>query len=205
MVKLLIGAAATALAGAAIAQVPAPVPGVAATPERVMTRDSVVAKVRDHFARLDTNRDGFIAQDEMAAMRAHRIAQRGQRRGAEGMRGQRMAMRNPGQAFDRLDANRDGVLSRDEFARGSEIRRERMQRMGGGQRMQRMGGMGRMGGGMLRMADADRDGRVSLAEAQTAAVRHFDTMDANRDGTVTREERRGARERMRAIHGQQPG
>ena len=55
------------------------------------------------------------------------------------------------------------------------------------------------------LADADRDGRVSLAEAQNAAVRHFDMMDANRDGTVTREERRGMRQRMRAMHGRQPG
>lgn len=196
MVKLLIGAAAAALAGAAIAQAPAPVPGVAATPERVMTRDSVVAKVRDHFARLDTNRDGFVAQDEMAAMRAHRMAHR-----APGMAGRGMAMRDPARAFDRLDSNRDGVLSRDEFARGRELRRERMA-MRGPMQGRRMGGM--MGGGMLRMADSDRDGRVSLAEAQAAAVRHFDMMDANRDGTVTREERRGMRERMRAMHGQQP-
>ena len=204
MVKLLIGAAAAALAGAAIAQAPAPapVPGVAAMPERVMTRDSVVAKVRDHFARLDTNRDGFVAQDEMAAMRAHRMAHRGQRMGGQRMGGQRMAMRDPAQAFDRLDSNRDGMLSRDEFARGRELRRERMV-MRGPMQGRRMGGM--MRGGMLRMADSDRDGRVSLAEAQSAAVRHFDMMDANRDGTVTPEERRGMRERMRAMHGRQPG
>jgi Ca2+-binding EF-hand superfamily protein len=195
MVKLLIGAAVTALAGAAIAQAPVPAPAPMA-PERVMTRDSVVAQVRDHFARLDTNRDGFVAQDEMAAMRAHRMGQRGQRMG-----GQRMAMRDPAQAFDRLDANKDGVLSRDEFARGRELRRERMVMRGPMQGNR----MGAMRGGMLRMADADRDGRVSLAEAQAAAVRHFDMMDANRDGTVTREERRGARERMRAMHGRQPG
>lgn len=195
MVKLLIGAAAAALAGAAIAQAPVPAPAPGA-PERVMTRDSVVAKVRDHFTRLDTNRDGFVAQDEMAAMRAHRMAQRGHRMG-----GQQMAMRDPAQAFDRLDANKDGMLSRDEFARGRELRRERMA-MRGPMQGRRMGGM--MGGGMLRMADADRDGRVSLAEAQAAAVRHFDMMDANRDGTVTREERRGMRERMRAMHGRKP-
>lgn len=193
MVKLLIGAAVTALAGVALAQAPAPTPG----PERAMTRDAMVAQVRNHFARLDTNRDGFITQDEMAAMRAHRMSQRGQH-----VRGQRMATRDPGQAFDRLDSNRDGMLSRDEFARGREIRRERMA-MRGPMQGRRMGGM--MRGGMLRMADADRDGRVSLAEAQNAAVRHFDMMDANRDGAVTREERRGMRQRMRAMHGQQPG
>ena len=40
------------------------------------TRDGVVAKVRDHFARADANRDGFVAGDEMRGMRGQRKAQR---------------------------------------------------------------------------------------------------------------------------------
>jgi Ca2+-binding EF-hand superfamily protein len=57
--------------------------------------------------------------------------------------------------------------------------------------------MGSFTGRLFEMADANRDGRVSLQEAQSAALRHFDTMDANRDGRVTREERLQMRQRTR--------
>jgi hypothetical protein len=56
----------------------------------------------------------------------------------------------------------------------------------------RMGGM--MGGGALfQLADANHDGRVTLAEATSGALRHFDMMDANRDGRLTPEERAAGR------------
>jgi hypothetical protein len=60
--------------------------------------------------------------------------------------------------------------------------------------------MAGFGGHMFEMADANKDGRVTLQEAQAAALRHFDMADANRDGQVTPDERRQARERMRAQH-----
>ena len=219
MKKFLIGSALAALAGAAMAQAPAaPTPAPMAQQHRMMadrvqTRDEVVAKVREHFAKMDTNRDGFIAQDEMQAMRG----QHGERMGKRGGRdGQRMAMRqgpmgDPGAMFDRLDANRDGMISRDEFAKGREMRVEKRVVMNGdgapraegkrGQRMQRMGG-GKMGGGMMdgrmmKMADANNDGRVSLQEAQDSAVRHFDMMDTNRDGRITPDERKGMHMKLR--------
>jgi Ca2+-binding EF-hand superfamily protein len=50
---------------------------------------------------------------------------------------------------------------------------------------------------MFETTDANRDGRVTLQEAQAAALRHFDMMDANRDGQITREERIQRRQRMR--------
>ena len=56
-----------------------------------------------------------------------------------------------------------------------------------------------MGGAMLRMADANRDGRVSLAEATTGALQHFDMMDSNRDGRITPEERAAGRAHMRQM------
>jgi hypothetical protein len=48
------------------------------------------------------------------------------------------------------------------------------------------------------MADANRDNRVSRAEATGVATQHFDHADANRDGQVTREEWRQMREHMPA-------
>ena len=49
---------------------------------------------------------------------------------------------------------------------------------------------------MIVMADGDGDGRITQAEAEARALRHFDQMDANRDGKVTPEERRAARPMM---------
>ncbi len=47
---------------------------------------------------------------------------------------------------------------------------------------------------MFSAADTNRDGKVSQAEMQSAALQHFDRADANRDGQVTPEERRSARQ-----------
>jgi len=55
---------------------------------------------------------------------------------------------------------------------------------------------------MFEMADANKDGRVSLQEAQSAALQHFDMVDANRDGQITREERMQMHQRMRATRHQ---
>jgi len=54
-------------------------------------------------------------------------------------------------------------------------------------------------GHLFEMADANRDGRVSLAEATDAAARHFDQADLNHDGKLTPDERRQAHQIM---HGQ---
>ena len=61
--------AASAAAQPAAPPAPAPAPQVQVMriqrePMRVQTRDEVVKHVRDLFARLDTNRDGFLTRDE---------------------------------------------------------------------------------------------------------------------------------------------
>ena len=55
---------------------------------------------------------------------------------------------------------------------------------------------------MFEMADANKDGRVTLQEAQTAALQHFDMVDTNRDGQITPEERMQMHQRIRAAHKQ---
>ena len=57
-------------------------------------------------------------------------------------------------------------------------------------RIHRMGGFG---GRMIVMADTNSDGQITLAEAETLALQHFDQMDTNKDGQVTPEERRAGR------------
>lgn len=52
-------------------------------------------------------------------------------------------------------------------------------------------GMGSRGAGMMQMfrqADADSDGRVTLAELRAEVTRRFQAADADRDGAVTRAE-----------------
>jgi hypothetical protein len=122
-------------------------------------------------------------------------------------RGERRAERREDRrenAFERLDSNRDGAISRAEWDATSALREQRMAaRDGHGRRDGRKhggAGMGALGGHMFEMADGNRDGRVTLQEAQAAALRHFDMADVNRDGQITPDERKQMRQRMRAEH-----
>jgi len=224
MNRFLLGATALVVAVPAMAQMQpqppmAPMPPIAQRMEMTQTRDQAVARVRDHFTKMDANRDGFVAGDEMQSMRGKHQGMNRQMGARRGRGGDRMAMGNPGAAFDRLDANRDGMISRDEFGKAREIRTERkIVRNGtpgapgaamdgdhqGMRKMHRMGGGRGMGGGM-KMADLDRDGRVSLQEATTSALQRFDRVDANRDGRITPDERRQNREQRKQMRAPKAG
>jgi Ca2+-binding EF-hand superfamily protein len=194
MTKFILLAATVLAGGAAIAQTAPPTRPMA---DHVMTRAEALQMVRDHFARVDTNKDGQIAKEEIAA--AH-----GAMAGGPGKRVMRQKgpMRDPNAAFDRLDTNKDGSVSRDEFAKGREVRIEKRvvmrESMKDGavspMKMHRMGGI--RGGRMIVMADTDKDGRITLAEAEAMALQHFDQMDTNHDGQVTSEERRAGHRLM---------
>ena len=131
----------------------------------------------------------------------------------EADRAARMAQRHDAR-FARLDTDGNGQLSRAEFSAradgegGPQARREG--RRGGHAAVARVRGEGRgegMHGGMmggraaLRTADADSDGAVTQAEFTTAMLARFDAADANRDGTLTSEERRAARPAPGERHG----
>ena len=184
MKSILIGGGALlALAGVAQAQ------GNAAPARGAeMTRQQAVERADQMFGRFDANNDGQVTQDEARQSVAARSAERQQRRAAR-----------QGQAFERLDANRDGQLSREEFEQRRAMRTER--REARGQRgAGRRGGGGGMGMGM-RGAQAAQlfgsDGVITRDEFRQQAVQRFDATDANRDGTVTRDERRAARQQGR--------
>ena len=186
-----------------------------------MTRDEVVQHVRSMFTHLDSNHDGYITQDEVAALHVrmmgmHDAMARGIGPGRKAMDHQATRM-DPGAMFDRLDSNHDGTISRQEFTAGHkrmEQRRVVIMRGGNdahpmpgmegmGMRMHDMGSNGRgegMANRLFGMADANRDGRVSLQEAEAAVLAHFDRVDRNRDGRVSPDERRQShpmRERRR--------
>ena len=185
MNKFLIGGAAAAAilaGGGAVAQTAAPQPGAPAMQMHQrhmagpMTRATVASHVQAMFARADANRDGFITKAEAEAVKQQMHGRMAERRAGT---------KRPDRAgvFDLIDANKDGMISREEFA-------ARPQRA----KMARHAGMRGMGGKMFDRADANNDGRVSLAEAQQAALARFDRADANRDGTISREERMQVRQ-----------
>ena len=233
MTKFLIGGAMTAALIAivpAIAQpapppppgvaqgtTPAPMPGVPQVrihtevhrmpmmmPE---TRNEVVAHVREMFAKLDTNRDGFVTREEAEA--AHKMMGGEMREKLTARReGHGMAHHDAGAMFDRLDTNHDGMISRQEFDAHAQVREERrVVMMHGGPdgtpgmpEMKKIHEMGmRMHERMFEMADANHDGKVSLQEMTDAALRHFDMADANHDGRITPEERMQIHQRMKEM------
>ena len=155
--KLLLAGLAAALATPLFAQTPAPLPAPKPVPfvqhapmvDRVVLRSELDAQVRQHFAQMDANRDGFVTKDEaMSRAGGHRMMMHGQ----PGEHGKRVVLEHrmdgkPGEhggpavafrerldgpgaadanaAFDRLDTNRDGQISRDEFGKGRTIRIEK--------------------------------------------------------------------------------
>jgi Ca2+-binding EF-hand superfamily protein len=172
---LTLSAAALALGAGAVAY--------AQTPERgmrgqEMTRAQAETMATKAFERADANGDGKIDAADRDARNDARFA--------------------------RLDTNNDGALSKDEFLASHERRAERTAQGGEqadgkrpGKRGERMGHRGMHGMGMARNADSDGDGAVSQVEFASAALARFDAADADKDGTVTREERREAHKAMR--------
>jgi hypothetical protein len=117
---------------------------------------------------------------EIDAARAARLAAKGKTV---------KAGRGRSSLFARADANKDGIITRAEFdaaaASGKiKVRHANMR-----------------GSAIVRMfdaADTNKDGRLSLEEAQQAALRQFDAADLNRDGVLTPSERRQASKANRA-------
>jgi Ca2+-binding EF-hand superfamily protein len=212
MKKFLISAAALMAGTAALAQT-APVATAPSTPpapmahpmaDKVMTRAEVAAMVQQHFTQLDANQDGVVTTAEATEGRQDWTEHRREMGGAPG------ALHHggdPNAAFDRLDTNKDGSVSRDEFAKGRdqriekrvEIRKQRQEGAKDGKNAPKQAWRTHhgMSGRLIVMADTNKDGKITLAEAQALALQHFDKMDTNHDGQVTPEERRAARPMMR--------
>ena len=191
---ILAGTALLACAGTALAQ---PGPGPRADRNADVTRQQVIERADQRFARLDVNNDGRATPEEA------RQAMQQRREQAAGRR------------FERLDANRDGSISRAEFDQArsqmrehrGERRAQRGERMGmrgmRGPRRGGPGGPGARGEGAQRLFG--EQGFVTREQMRERALARFDRLDANRDGTLTAAERQQAREQMRERRQQRRG
>lgn len=201
-------------------------PAHQAAPGKSITRAELSQKVQQHFTKLDTDRDGFITRAEADAATEMRRFNRDERRGKRGVAifdrfdtnkdgvvtraeaepffasrqvdiahvepGDSKPRRNWDALISRHDANKDGAISRAEFEAGHAQHAQKIAQRRTAAGMHHAG----LGGAMFERADADNDGRVSLAEANAAALAHFDAADTDRDGSVSRSEMRQARKSM---------
>lgn len=181
-ITLLTGAALLAVAGPAAAQRPGP----RGDRDAAVTRDQVIARVDERFARLDANNDGRFTPEEARALGEQRRAQRADR------------------MFDRLDLDHNGSITREEMSQARAQRGERRAEAGPGMRGHR--GMRGMRGhhGRRGFAMGMRSGRMfgdegfaTREQFRERALARFDRADVNHDGTLTAEERHEARAAMR--------
>ncbi|MEJ6010716.1 EF-hand domain-containing protein [Novosphingobium aquae] len=182
---LILSAATLGLLGTAVAAQP-----TGPMADKTVTRAEAETKAGEHFAKADVNKDGKLDQ-------ADREARKGER-------------------FKKMDTDGNGSLSQAEFAAAHQgkgmgkgmsgdhagMKHDGMKQGGmrhGGKHGMRGGAMGgKMGGGMMmRMADTNNDGAITRAEFVGASLKHFDMTDANKDGSVTPDERKAAMEKMR--------
>ena len=167
---ILAGTALLAATGVAIAQ---PADGPRPDPNADVTRQQVIERTDQRFSRLDLDSDGRATAEEARQAHEQRRAERA------------------GRMFERLDANSDGSISRAEF---DQARAERVER-----RAERRPGRGMHGAGhgMHATRAFGEQGFITREQMRERALARFDRVDANRDGTLTAEERRQARQARR--------
>jgi Ca2+-binding EF-hand superfamily protein len=121
-----------------------------------LTREAATTKLQAEFQALDTNKDGYLSQSEIAAGLVARRAQL-----IAAIRKQREA------AFLAMDTNKDGQLSRDEFLAGGP----------------KFSSVLPDGSKALSRFDLNKDGKVSLNEYLAVALANFDKANTNKAAT----------------------
>ena len=144
--------------------------------ERVENHRMMMGSPAAMFDRMDTNHDGSISRKEF--MTAH-----------SQMHENRMVMMGNGPDGDHMKMPMEG-MDGDHMKMPDGMERQKMEF-----RFKTMGpmhgtdmGMGGFGAHLFEMADTNHDGRVSLQEAESLALQHFDRADRNRDGKITPDE-----------------
>jgi len=147
------------------------------------------------FDSLDANKDGRLEKDEFAAHReAHHadMKARGEERwkaadtdgnGSLSLAEAQASSSWVGERFDKLDTDKNGALTREEMHAARKQGHEQMREHA----VER-----------FKAADANGDGGIDLAEAQTGMPKlaeKFSTVDADNDGKVTADELKSLRHR----------
>lgn len=158
MKKVILGGVAAAALVAFVPALAQVAPADAPAGPKVQARADVTARVQQHFARVDADRDGVITQAEVQALQS-RLAKRMAGR-ADGAR----RRGDPAQRFARLDANGDGQVTRAEFDARAAQRMQRVPAAG-----QQAPARARMGERLFARLDANRDGAISRAEFDAGA------------------------------------
>ncbi|WP_313330226.1 EF-hand domain-containing protein [Sphingobium yanoikuyae] len=148
-----------------------------------ITKAELTASLEARFAKLDANKDGKLTKEDRDIRRQQRLDER----------------------FAALDTDKNGQISKAEFQAGHQPRADRGPEAGkpGGPDGKRWGGRGHGGPGRGMMhrgpgfGDADKDGTMTKAEFMAGPLAMFDKADANKDGKVTAEEMKAARQAMR--------
>lgn len=155
--------------------------------QKSQTRADVAAKIKTRFAMLDANKDGAVLRSEVDGLREKHVAEARDRH------------------FKAMDSNQDGAISRAEFDAGhaagpGHARQGAEKGKHEGHKRHHLAAVanGPIGGRMFDRADANKDGKVTEAEMLAGALARFDATDANKDGVITPDERRAARQAMRA-------
>ncbi len=194
------------MAIAAAACTAAALPQADANQDGTITRAEFMAESDSRFAKTDTNRDGYLSQDERENAKAIRQSERQIKK------------------FDRLDTNGDGVITRAEFDSETASRKERhkerrmkfMDANKDGQitdedrklRQEKRAEMRKERGERSKRGDRKKvshweridsngDGLISAQEFRSGAEKMFERMDANDDGMLTEGEGRKRRKRLK--------
>lgn len=168
-------------------------------PKGPTTRAELQKSLAERFAAIDTNKDGVITRAEFDA---HREAAK------KAFAEKREARRD--ERFAAMDTDRNGQVSKAEYDAYHEAAKQKWaERRADGDKARGPRGhfskMHHRGGDMFALADANKDGKVTLAEFSAKPLEMFDKADTNKDGTVTPEERKAAWEKMRAEWQQKRG
>lgn len=171
--------------GVAVAQTDAPLTADMRGPMRAdinkdgkLTKAEVTAAAEQRFAKMDLNGDGKVTKEERQSLRQKRFDER----------------------FARMDADNNGQISKAEFQAQRDARQAKVAewRNGhGGAEGQLSGRLRRHGGkrhGGMWGRDADKDGVMTRAEFLAPPSAMFDRADVNKDGVVTAEEMKAARQ-----------